>query len=240
MKEAGFRTIVANFVIVFSLIFTFAVVITSVNPQGQEQTQTVNNALYCGDKNSNSVALMFNVYQNTAEVQKICDTLLQYKAKATFFLGGSWVAKNLSTVRYISACGFEIGNHGYLHKDHAKMSLEQNLKEIDLAKRQIDVALEGMQNTASMLFAPPSGSMGENMFAACDKLGYKVIMWSRDTIDWRDQDENVIFERAIKDIGGGDLILMHPTPCTLAALPKILQYISDKGLVADTVSQTLR
>ena len=77
------------------------------------------------------------------------------------------------------------------------------------------------------------------MFTACESLNYKVIMWTRDTIDWRDQDKDLIFARATKDIKAGDLVLMHPTEATLSALPQILEYIKSVGLKADTVSNVI-
>ena len=64
-------------------------------------------------------------------------------------------------------------------------------------------------------------------------------MWSRDTIDWRDHDENLIITRATKNLKKGEFVLMHPTDCTVTALPKILTYIRDNGLTAVTVSQNL-
>ncbi len=91
----------------------------------------------------------------------------------------------------------------------------------------------------SKLFAPPSGSIGDNMFKACDELGYKVIMWTRDTIDWRDQDPALITKRALNNIKSGDLILMHPTKATVEALPAILDSIKAQNLVATTVSNTI-
>ena len=61
-------------------------------------------------------------------------------------------------------------------------------------------------------------------------------MYSRDTIDWRDKDSGVIFRRATKNITGGELVLMHPTKETAAALPSILQHYKDSGLQAVPVS----
>ncbi len=237
MKERHFRTFWANFVIAAVLIATFAIAIVTTTPA---RTQTVGNAIYEGDANRGKVALMFNVYENPKNVEKIADILSAYDFNATFFVGGSWVAKNQNTLLLLAAAGFEIGNHGYLHRDHASLSIKQNMDEISLTRRLVDKVLEGLPDySPSLLFAPPSGSMGDNMFAACDKLGYKVIMWTRDTIDWRDHDPDVIFLRAVKDLKSGDLILMHPTDCTVEALPRILDAILAAGLVADKVSNVI-
>ena len=62
-------------------------------------------------------------------------------------------------------------------------------------------------------------------------------MWSKDTIDWRDKDESLVFSRATKNLKGGDLILMHPTEHTKNALKKILDYYKENGFSAVTVSE---
>ena len=90
------------------------------------------------------------------------------------------------------------------------------------------------------LFAPPSGAFSQNTLDASSDLGYQTIMWSLDTIDWRDQDSDLICERATKKAVGGSLILCHPTDKTLEALPKILKYYQNNNLIATTVSETLK
>ena len=239
MKEKRFRAFWANFVIIAVLITTFGVVFAAALPI-DEQIKAVNNAIYEGDKNGERIALMFNVYENAANVEAIASLLEEYGYSATFFVGGTWAAKHPNTLLKLSSSGFEIGNHGYLHRDHAKLTHKQNIDEIVLTERTIDSVLGALPDYANCkLFAPPSGSLGSAMFDACKELDYKVIMWTRDTIDWRDHDANVIYERAIRDIKAGDLILMHPTDCTVEALPRILQYIKSAGLSADTVSNVI-
>lgn len=239
MNERRFRTFWANFVIASVLITVFAVAIAAAMPD-EDKLSTVGGAIYEGNTASDKVALMFNVYESAENTAKIADILSEYDFSATFFVGGSWVAKNPNTLLRLAASDFEIGNHGYLHRDHAKLTLRQNLDEITLTSRLIAEVLRGLPDyTDSMLFAPPSGSLGSEMFDACDRLGYRVIMWTRDTIDWRDHDSNLIYERAVKNIKGGDLILMHPTDCTVEALPRILDYLRANGLKAASVSQTI-
>jgi peptidoglycan/xylan/chitin deacetylase (PgdA/CDA1 family) len=89
------------------------------------------------------------------------------------------------------------------------------------------------------LFAPPSGAYSSNTTKAAGFLGYKTIMWSKDTIDWRDQDAGVIYNRATTNMCGGDLILMHPTKGTAGALEKIILYAKKHNFCLTTVSKTL-
>lgn len=193
------------------------------------------NLYYGGDENGNCVSLTFNVYEGTEIVEQILDILDEYKAKATFFIGGSWADDNIDCVREIYNRGHELGSHGYFHKDHSKMSYEANLEEI----RPSIKLLEMICGQKIDLFAPPSGAFAENTLNACTELGLKVIMWSRDTIDWRDKDVNLIVNRATLNLNAGEIILMHPKAQTVNALPAILNYIREHGLTADTVSRNL-
>ena len=78
------------------------------------------------------------------------------------------------------------------------------------------------------------------MFKAAKDLKQTVIMWSRDTIDWRDKDVNIVTKRATSDIQNGDFILMHPTQHTLKALPQVLKNLKEQGFKVTTVSACLQ
>lgn len=188
--------------------------------------------IYKGDSSSNKVALMINVYQGTEYVEKILDVLEERNAVATFFVGGCWAEKNMDALKRITERN-DIGNHGYLHLDHAKISENQNREEIALC----DKLVEKVTGVKMKLFAPPSGSIGTAMTKVCEELDYKVIMWTKDTIDWRDKDENLVYKRATSGIESGDMVLMHPTEHTLKALPKILDFYTEQGISTATVSE---
>ena len=74
---------------------------------------------------------------------------------------------------------------------------------------------------------------------AAESLGLKTVMWSRDTIDWRDKDVSLVVKRATENAAGGDLVLMHPKEHTLRALPQVLGYYEKAGLKAVTVSENI-
>ena len=193
------------------------------------------NAIYNGNRQENNVSLMFNVYENTQTVNDIIDVLNQKGVKATFFVGGCWADDNESTLKRIIECGHELANHGYFHKDHKKLSYEENYQEISNTGNIVK-ALCGKETN---LFAPPSGSFSPNTLKASYDLGYKVIMWSKDTIDWRDSDRNLLFKRATKNLANGDLVLMHPKAHTLKVLPEIIDYYLGLGFSVVTVSENI-
>ena len=184
---------------------------------------------------ADGVSLMFNVYWGTEEVDGILDVLEEYGAKATFFLGGSWADDNTACVRRIAAAGHEIGTHGYFHRDHTTLGYDGNIKEIADSVQFLSL----VTGEAVTLFAPPSGAYDEDTVSAAEALGLKTILWSKDTIDWRDKDADTCFLRATKDVSAGDFILMHPMTHTLEALPRILESYEKQGLRAVTVSENL-
>lgn len=190
-------------------------------------------AYYNGSESSGGVALMFNVYENTQIVEEIMRVLVKNQASATFFVGGCWADDNEKTLKAIINSGFELGNHGYFHKDHNKISQSENKNEIANCHKII----RSLTGYNTVLFAPPSGSFSKVTLAVCAELNYKTIMWSKDTIDWRDSDKNLIIKRATNGVKSGDLILMHPKRHTLDALQSIIDEIKSKNLKLLTVSE---
>lgn len=181
------------------------------------------------------VSLMFNVYWGTQEVEGILEALAEYDAKATFFIGGSWADDNTACVRKIVEAGHEVGSHGYFHRDHTTLGYEGNVEEISRSVQFLQLAA-GVPVT---LFAPPSGAYDEDTVNAAESLGLRTVMWSRDTIDWRDKDEETCYLRATEDLQAGELILMHPMEHTLKALPRILEYCNTHSLRPITVGENL-
>ena len=131
--------------------------------------------------------------------------------------------------------GHELGNHGYVHKDQDKISAQANYDEINQTHQIVKSLVDYEMN----LFAPPSGAYNQTTLDIAEQLGYKTIMWTKDTIDWRDKDANLIYERATKNASNGDLILMHPTEKTLEALPNIISFYKEAGYKLTTVSETI-
>ena len=235
MKKLTKRTtFIVNAILVLIVfgVYAFSFIPEKIVPiSGADSVQ----AIYNGNRQNPNVSLMFNVYENTNIVNGILDELKIKGVKATFFVGGCWADDNGETLVRIVQEGHEIGNHGYFHKDHKKLDKQSNQDEIRLTGEIVE-ALCGVKPT---LFAPPSGSFSATTLEVATELNYKVIMWSKDTIDWRDNDVNIIYNRATKNLENGDFILMHPKAHTLKALPKIIEYYKSVGFSVVTVSESL-
>ncbi len=233
MKRSGKIAVFTNAVLLLLVLVVGAVCFF---PFGVSTAGKVSDRVYYnGDRESGRVALMFNVYGGADYIPSILDTLDAFEVKATFFIGGCWADDHTETLRGIVSRGHELGNHGYFHKDQDTLSLAANKEEI----ARCGALIQALAGVETELFAPPSGAYSENTVNAAEALGYKVIMWSKDTIDWRDHDATIIYSRATEEIEGGDLVLMHPTKETAEALPSVLAFYREKGLKQSTVSETI-
>lgn len=232
MKKNKLYYIISDLLI---LAICFSVFVFAFKGNDELFVSSEGKAIYNGNKNKNNVSIMINVYWGTEYLDDIMQIFLNNNVKATFFIGGSWASQHTEMLRKININGFEIGSHGYSHLDHDKIDYDTNYEELKVTHKLVK-AFTGIDMN---LFAPPSGAYNKTTLEVASKLNYKTIMWSKDTIDWRDQDSDLIFSRATKNLQNGDLILMHPTKCTLEALPKIVEYILGKGFNLVDVSTNI-
>ena len=229
MKKSRLK---ANVVIILMLC---TLSFLAVNNAQTLNVQADTRVIYAGDTSKNNVSFMINVYQGEEFVEHILDILDIYKVKTTFFIGGSWAVKNVDLVKEIYTRGHELGNHGFYHKDQDSLDFDANLQEIKMCHEIVSKNLGIEMN----LFAPPSGAYNTTTVDAATSLGYKTIMWTHDTIDWRDQNADLIYNRATKDLSNGDLVLMHPTKKTVEAITNIISTAINNGFYPTTVSNCL-
>jgi peptidoglycan/xylan/chitin deacetylase (PgdA/CDA1 family) len=71
------------------------------------------------------------------------------------------------------------------------------------------------------------------------ELGMYTIMWTLDTVDWKEPPSDVVVKRISARMEPGALILMHPTRSASGALLGIIREAKQRGLAIGTVSQML-
>lgn len=230
-KKNFFITLISNIIICLCIFSVFELCFSGVI----ETSGAVSQAIYHGNKQNKNASLMINVYWGTEYLDGMLEVLDKYKVKTTFFVGGYWVQQNEEMLNKMIKQGHEIGNHGYYHKDQDKLTYQQNLEEISMNHQLV----QKLCNYEMKLFAPPSGAYSNNTLNASFELGYKTIMWTKDTIDWRDKDSSLVYKRATNNMCNGDLILMHPTQHTLNALEDIILTYLKAGFKLTTVSENI-
>lgn len=192
--------------------------------------------IFQGNKESNKVAFGCNVFWGEEFIPDMLKTLEENDAHITFFIGGSWAKKNPDILRQIAAKGHELANHSYSHPHPNALSKEKNKEEITKTENLV----QEIANVKTTLYAPPYGEYNDTVLEAADELGYPTIMWTVDTVDWKRPPAEIIYNRVMKKIDNGAMILMHPTKPTAEALPKLLKDIKEKGYQITTISDVIK
>lgn len=217
------------------LVLLWAVLILSGELLTRPQTASAA-VHYQGAAGQRRVALVCNVVWGTPYVPQILQTLEKNRVRVSFFLGGIWAERHPELVKALARAGMELGNHGYGHRHVGQMGLTENEAEITRAEKAI-YAASGVKTS---LYGPAYGEHGQAVERAAQRLGYEVVYWSVDTIDWRPSSSpEAIVERVSARLHDGAIILMHPTERTVAALPELLRLIRARGFTPTTVSEVL-
>ena len=194
------------------------------------------NPIYIGDTREKAVALMFNIDWGEDVLPGMLEVLRQKEVKTTFFITGRFAKKFPELVKSIGQDGHEIGNHGYSHPHPDKISLEQNMNEI----AETEKVMAGLGINISKIFASPYGEHKPHVLQAASSLGYKTIMWTLDTVDWKDPPPETIVKKVTEKADNGALILMHPKKCTLQALPALIDGLREQQFIIKTVTNIIQ
>lgn len=181
---------------------------------------------YKGSKEVNTIAFACNIDWGNEYISDMINIFKEEDIKITFFPTGSWAEKNPTLLKLIDDSGHEVGNHGYSHKDYDKLNFMENREEILKA----DKVIKNITGISPKFFAPPSGAFNEDTIKAAKEANYDIIMWTIDTIDWReDSTKEKIVDRVISKAESSAIVLMHPTKQTVEALPIIIKKLKQEG-----------
>lgn len=180
--------------------------------------------IYSAERSDNKTALTFNCAWNDEDIGEILDILDKYHIRATFFAVGDWAEKYPEAVGEIVRRGHEMGNHSYNHAHYSKMSRKKILEDMD----KCDDIIEKITGVRPTLFRAAYGEYTNDVISACTESGRTYIQWSVDSLDYKEgMSAEDIYERVVKNLKRGDIILMHcGTKNTAAALDKILDTIT--------------
>ncbi len=164
-------------------------------------------------------------------------------ATATFFLVGEQVERLPSVAAEIAAAGHEIGVHGYRHV----LLLQRTPAGLRDDFARAAAAIGEATGRQPELYRPPYGIFSFPALRLVRRLGWSPFLWSRWGRDWeRGATPGAIAARATREIGAGDVVLLHDADHyssagswrnTAAALPSLLAAISQTGESFVSLSQ---
>lgn len=194
--------------------------------------------IYCVKTDEPKVALTFDGAWGNEDTATLLEILDRQNVKATFFFTGGWMEKFPEDVKTILSKGHEIGNHSENHKQMSTLTKEQCKEELQKAHDKIK-NLTGIDMT---LFRPPFGDYDDTVIEAANELGYHVIQWDVDSLDWKDYGKESIIHTVVdhKHLGNGSIILMHNgAKYTKEALEALIMGVREKGYEFVKVSELI-
>ncbi|WP_200411157.1 polysaccharide deacetylase family protein [Virgibacillus salexigens] len=191
--------------------------------------------IYRGHPEKQMVAFLINVSWGEEYVPEILSVLKDNNVKATFFIEGKWAKNNAELVKMIHEQGHVIGNHAYNHPDMSRMTNQQILDQIV----QTNDIIKAIIGKSPKWFAPPSGSFNEHVVQVSHELNMQTILWTVDTIDWKNPSVSVMINRVNTKIHPGATVLMHPTEATERGLDSLIKAIKAKELKINTIEKLI-
>lgn len=233
LKKLNINIFIVFMVIIISLVYGGKVENTIAN-EGKKLP------IYRVLTEEKKIALTFDVnWAKNEYIYDILDVLNENNAKATFFIMGGWVNysdENREKLMKINKYGHSIGNHSYIHPSFTKISHERMVDEI---KKTEDIIYAATGNKIK-LFRFPSGDYNEDALDYVRSLGYECIQWDVDSIDYKESGAEIEFNRVIKNIKPGSIVLFHNNAkYTPENLKKIITNLTDEGYEFVTVNQLI-
>jgi peptidoglycan/xylan/chitin deacetylase (PgdA/CDA1 family) len=132
----------------------------------------------------------------------------------------------------------ELGNHSWEHKNF--LSIDSNAVRRSLNKtHKLVLKTTGKK---MKLVRPPYGAFNNRIRRiAQNELGYKIIMWDVDPLDWKKPGTIKVRNRIVNGAHSGSIILAHDIhTSTVNAIPTVIDRLKAKGYQFVTVSRLLR
>ena len=192
--------------------------------------------IYSVDTKEKKVAISIDAAWGADSTPKLLAILKQHNVKTTFFLTGIWVKKYPEMVQAIAAAGHEIGNHSLTHPHFGSLPAAEIKEELD----KNDALIFKLTDKHTRLFRPPYGEYDNLVLQTARGMGYEVIQWSVDSLDWQNTGKEAIIDRVLKNVQPGAIILFHNNAqYTPEALPVILDALQQQGYQIVPVSDLL-
>lgn len=193
--------------------------------------------VYCVSRDDKKIALTVDAAWSTDKTEFILKELADQGVKATFFLCGVWVDTYPDYVKRIADEGHEIGNHSLTHPHMNILSREEVQQEIIA----LDDTIEKLTGKRCTLFRAPFGEYNNTVVTAVREIGYEVVQWSRDTVDWKEnRSTQQILDGVLGKLTSGDIILCHNNGFRIEEyLPVLIDTAQEQGYTFVTVGELL-
>ena len=140
-------------------------------------------------------------------------------------------------VKAIFDAGHELGNHTATHPHMNQLDKKGIQKELNDFEDMM-VKITGQKTT---VFRPPYGEYNDTVVNTVREMGYEVIQWDLDTIDWKEErSAQTILDTVLPKLHPGCIILCHNNGYKIKEyLPTLIETAQGQGYEFVTISELL-
>lgn len=162
--------------------------------------------------------------RGTVRTRRLLALLEQYRVKALFFPVAQNLVRYPSWIRDVEAKGHRVCNHSFSHPNLASRRISDAGVRLEIEK--------GAGFGRCRLFRPPMMAHDERSDRVAKDLGYSVFLWDIDTRDWEEIPADEIYNRVLRAVKPGSVVLFHlQARRTLRALRGLLPRLVREGYV---------
>jgi len=193
---------------------------------------------------SKRLALTYDDGPNDPYTGHLMEVLDRHQVKATFFMIGEMVEKRPRIAHEVCQAGHVVGNHTLTHPNLIFAGEAELRRQLERTQKIIDENACGVPR----LFRPPFGGRNPRTFGIARSMGLTPVMWRVTCYDWSATESASIVKHAVRQIHGGDIILLHDgghsamganRSCTVAATDELLRRYKGEGYEFVTVPQMM-
>jgi peptidoglycan/xylan/chitin deacetylase (PgdA/CDA1 family) len=209
-------------------------------PQGPKRVPVSEDEIFRGPPDRPYVSLVINAGAGFTPAAEILDILASRNVRTTFFLLGYWAEKNPDLVRRMRDEGHEVASHGHRIFDLTSVSDAEVIADLETADAVIS-AITGQ--TTRPLWSPSAGYRDARVRRIAAQLGYRPILWSHDSGDWRvDTTPEQVRRLAMNGAEPGAIVVFHldsahSRTATAAVFGEIIDAYRARGLEPVTITE---
>lgn len=164
------------------------------------------------------IYLTFDAGYENGNVEKILDVLKAEEVPAAFFILENLVTRNTDLVKRMAEEGHTVCNHTARHGDMSLANREEFTAELEAMEK---IYRDTIGQEIGKYYRPPEGKFSRDNLLWAQEMGYPTVFWSCAYADWdngRQMDPSQAKEKLLKGTHNGEILLLHPTSSTNAAI----------------------
>jgi peptidoglycan/xylan/chitin deacetylase (PgdA/CDA1 family) len=183
------------------------------------------------------VALTFDDGPHPVFTPLVLDILARYEIRATFFCVGLCAVAHPELIARIVSEGHTVGNHTWSHPYLPDLTRDEVRRQVHATGE----VLGGVSGTAPVIVRPPYGARTPDVLRLLADRDLTTVLFDVDARDWTTPGADAIVATVTTTAAPGSIVLMHDAggdrTQTVAALPRIVEGLGDRGLRFVTVDR---